>query len=65
VFTEPVKYWFEGEVFHIQDSCGHGTYHLTLYKENGENRKLTFQVIDDPCEQRIDDWKVPMRWFEP
>lgn len=65
VFTEPVHYWFEGQVFHIEDACGHGTYRLTLYRENGENRKLTFEVIEDPCEQRIADWKVPMRWFEP
>ncbi len=63
VFNETVRVWFEGETFHVEDSCGHGTYRLTLTTEAGENRKLVFEVIEDPCEQRTADWKVPMRWF--
>lgn len=65
VFSTPARYWFEGETFHVEDFCGHGTYVLTLTKENDRNRTLSFQLIDDPCEQRPIDWRRPMRWVEP
>ena len=65
VFHEKVRVWFEGEVLHVEDSCGHGTYRLDLTTEAGESRKLVFLVIEDSCEQRAADWKVPMRWYGP
>ncbi|MFH1186314.1 MAG: hypothetical protein V1755_14965 [Chloroflexota bacterium] len=65
VFSTPARYWFEGETFHVEDFCGHGTYLLSLTKQDHRNQTLAFQLIDDPCEQRIIDWKRPMRWVEP
>ena len=61
----PAQYWFEGETYHIEDDCGHGTYLLTLTTEDGRNQKLEFQLIDDTCEQRIADYKTPLRWMRP
>ena len=61
----PAQYWFEGETFHIEDDCGHGTYLLTLTMEDGRRRKLSFQLIDDTCEQRIADFETPMRYMRP
>ena len=65
IFNVPSQYWFEGETFHVKDDCGHGTYLLTLTREDDRNQKLSFQLIEDPCEQRIMDYKTPMRWMEP
>jgi hypothetical protein len=62
VFSKPSEYWFEGDVFHIEDSCGHGTYYLTLAKRDGQNSTLVFDRIEDPCKQRSIDWIKPMRW---
>lgn len=65
VFSYPSTYWFEGEVFHVEDVCGHGTYFLTLTRQGGQNRTLIFESIQDPCKQRSIDWKKPMRWAGP
>jgi len=65
VFSDPSAYWFEGDVFHIEDFCGHGTYHLTLTRQSGQNRTLIFEPIQEPCKQRAIDWKKPMRWVGP
>jgi hypothetical protein len=58
------KYWFEGNVFHVEDGCGHGMYEVTIQKKEGGSTKLRFTLLEDPCETRTKDWKSGMRLVE-
>jgi hypothetical protein len=44
------KYWFEGDVFHVDDGCGHGMYEVTIQKNVDGPAKLIFKLIEDPCD---------------
>ena len=65
IFGTHTKYWFEGSTFHVDDSCGYGTYEVTVIKENSNPIKLHFEKLDDSCERRALDWKGDMRWVNP
>ncbi len=67
------KFWFDSEVFHIQDTnnspatCGdsEGTYKLTIKQQDGQNSELKVEVINEPCKERKSDLAKITTWVSP
>jgi hypothetical protein len=58
------EYWFEDAVLHVKDGCGDGTYIVTIHTEGSNPKSMKFELVEDSCEGRINDWKSGMRWVE-
>ena len=56
------EFWFEDTIFHVNDGCGQGTYKVVVHLEAGDPKSMKFELIDDSCEGRVNDWKSGMRW---
>jgi len=62
------KFWFEGDVFYIDDACdaGQGKYEAPhVIQRDGQNYKITFKVIEDSCEDRVRDLQKGFIWRNP
>lgn len=67
------KFWFEGTVFHLEDlACSpdgkqltQGTYEAHVVQEDGQNYKLYFKPIEEPCKDRINEMKKGYIWGSP
>lgn len=66
-------FWFEGTTFHFEDlACSpdgqqttQGTYEAHVVKEDGQNYKLYFKPIEEPCKDRINEMKKGYIWAGP
>jgi hypothetical protein len=62
-------YSFDGHVFSVEDDCQggvQGKYEAPkITQRDGQNYKITFKVIEDPCEERIHDYQKGFIWRNP
>ena len=58
-------FWFEGNVLHVADNYGEGTYEVTVQKEDDTPVRLDFVEIDDPNSNRAADLTAGMTWVAP
>jgi len=57
-------YKFEGKVVHVDEpSCGPGTYEAHIIQHDGQNFKLYFKVIEDPCRDRYNEMTRGYYWI--
>lgn len=61
----PGTFWFEGTVFHFEDTYGEGTYEVKVQKEGDTPVRLVFVEIDDPNSTRAADLTAGMTWVAP
>ncbi len=65
IIIVPGTVWFEGDVLHVKDSYGQGTYRVRVRKEGNTPARLTFIKIDDPNTYRSQDMAAGMTWVAP
>jgi hypothetical protein len=67
------NFWFEGTVFHFEDlACSpdarqytQGTYEAHVVQKDGQNYKLYFKPIEEPCKDRMNEMKRGYIWMGP
>ena len=66
------KFWFDSSTFYVEGSCGddanvhQGKYEAPIITlRDGVNYIMKAQVIEDPCKERVHDFKKGYTWRHP
>ena len=59
-------FWFDGTVVRVDEpSCGPGSYEAYIIQRDGENYRLYFKVVEDPCVDRVREMTRGYKWVGP
>jgi hypothetical protein len=57
---------FDGNIVRVDEpSCGPGSYEAYILQRDGQNYKLYFKVIEDPCLDRVREMTRGYMWVGP